>query len=826
MRIKIIVLYSLAILLSACQQSEPKIPPTFTTEALEGFATTEAPDGIVATDEPTTVPIEEFQAYFEESPCPFEVPENHVEGETVRCGYVTVLEDHRAPDGRTIKLAVAIFKAKNTISEPDPLIFLSGGPGEKTIASVLPLAEHLVIFNAERDLVFFDQRGVGSSEPALECPEFVDSLFDILDEPDPSTTERTVFNAVMACKDRLVSEGHNLAAYTTTQNAADVEAIREALGYEQINLFGGSYGSLLAQAVMRDFPKNIRSVIIDSTVPMSKSLLIDIPTTAVNATLHLMESCAMDEACNTTYPDLKNVLFDIVEAHNEEPKPVSLVNPLDGISYQALMTGDMIFGNLVFFLYQTPIIPTLPKAINDVANGNYDLMVQLSSRKLAVYDALSRGMSFSVLCTDDLLERTPEDYLNIRAAMPPPLAGRTDPEDVLEYGYFAICQNWPVKKADPSVRNPVVSDIPTLILGGEYDPVTPPEYGRMVAEHLNNSYFFEFPSIGHSVAVSNECARQMTTEFLANPTTEPDGTCRETLAIEFVLPIDFENIKLIPVTISEFGIQAVVPESWTRVAPEYYVSPDTTIELVIKEDTNNNREQFLKRWGASDVISEITHNNLTWTLYEANITDYNIAGYIATTPSDGGYFLVLIVTTSAQQELLFDSVFIPIIEAFRYDESIKDTAEAEGITPAITAKLTPFEDEAFKIRGLLPEGWTQVQPGVHARGDSASDQTMLIQKSYEGMTMEALVDALLPGLQLDELPAPSGERETASFSWTLCQTSISAPGVGTYIIDMALSEFEGKPHLVLLQSETGEHDNSSIYEDIFLEIIDAMEPLE
>jgi hypothetical protein len=234
----------------------------------------------------------------------------------------------------------------------------------------------------------------------------------------------------------------------------------------------------------------------------------------------------------------------------------------------------------------------------------------------------------------------------------------------------------------------------------------------------------------------------------------------------------------------------------------------------------------LKRWGASDVISEITHNNLTWTLYEANITDYNIAGYIATTPSDGGYFLVLIVTTSAQQELLFDSVFIPIIEAFRYDESIKDTAEAEGITPAITAKLTPFEDEAFKIRGLLPEGWTQVQPGVHARGDSASDQTMLIQKSYEGMTMEALVDALLPGLQLDELPAPSGERETASFSWTLCQTSISAPGVGTYIIDMALSEFEGKPHLVLLQSETGEHDNSSIYEDIFLEIIDAMEPLE
>jgi len=396
-------------------------------------------------------------------------------------------------------------------------------------------------------------------------------------------------------------------------------------------------------------------------------LLVDIPTTAVNATLHLMDSCASDQACNTAYPDLQNVLFEIVEAYNEHPMPVSLVNPLDGASYEALLTGDMIFGNLVFFLYQTPIIPMLPKAVNDVANGDYDLMIQLSNRKLAAYDAISRGMSFSVLCTDDLIDRTPEDYLELRATLPSALAGRTDPEDILQYGAFAICHNWPVEEADPAVKNPVASDIPTLILGGEFDPVTPPEYGRMVAEHLNNSYFYEFPSIGHSVAVANSCARQMTADFLTDPHTPPNSSCIKTLAIEFVLPLDLEKINLIPVSIQEFGIRALIPDGWTQVKPEYYISPDSTIELVIKEDTENNREEFIQNWGASEPISELEGNDLTWTLYESNLPDYNIAGYIATAPSKDGFYMVLIVTTPDQQKLVFDSVFNPILEAFQYE---------------------------------------------------------------------------------------------------------------------------------------------------------------
>ena len=121
------------------------------------------------------------------------------------------------------------------------------------------------------------------SEPALECPEFMQALLDLLDERDPDIALRTQFDAWMACRDRLVSEGHNLSAYNTTQNAADVNSIRIALGYDQVNLYGGSYGSLLAQAAMRDYPAGIRSVVLTSVLPLEKSLFVEGSTTIAKA---------------------------------------------------------------------------------------------------------------------------------------------------------------------------------------------------------------------------------------------------------------------------------------------------------------------------------------------------------------------------------------------------------------------------------------------------------------------------------------------------------------------------------------------------------------
>jgi pimeloyl-ACP methyl ester carboxylesterase len=273
---------------------------------------------------------------FEEGPCPFAVSEDSA----VECGFVVVPEVHDNPDGPTIRLAVAVLKDHRDEHQPDPVMLLSGGPGEKTMANAPAAAQILASVYPHRDFIVFDQRGVGLSEPALECPEWEQAHFDLLDEADPEVALQTTFEALMACCDRLVSEGHDLSAYNTAQNAADVNAIRIAFGYDQVNLYGGSYGSLLAQATMRDHPEAIRSVAMNSVVPLEGSIFVDASTTVPDAFLRLLDTCAEDAACDSAYPDLPEVLFEVIDRLNAEPIPITVTNPVDSQSYAALLTGD------------------------------------------------------------------------------------------------------------------------------------------------------------------------------------------------------------------------------------------------------------------------------------------------------------------------------------------------------------------------------------------------------------------------------------------------------------------------------------------------------
>ncbi len=446
-----------------------------------------------------------------------------IQGQVIDCGFVVVPEDRSdTENSNTIKLAVVIFRAGDD-APADPVMLLSGGPGEKTVANANFAAGTFLEIAPERDLIVFDQRGVGLSEPALECPEWNEAFLASLNEADPEKALSGPFDALTVCHERLVAEGYNLSAYNTVQNAADVNDIRLALGYEQVNLLGVSYGSVLAQAVMRDFPDIVRSAVIDSVLPVEGSFFVDTATTASQALDNLLAACTADEACNAAYPNLRQVLFDLIDILNAEPVDITLTNPLTGAKVPSRLTGDSVLSNLVFFLYQAPILPQLPQTIFDVAAGDYTLMTQLSSFSLIAFEALTRGMLYSVFCADDLIGRTEEDYLNVIAALPKQYQGNTDIEVMMEYNPFNTCANWPVDAADPSVKEPVVSDVPTLLFGGEFDPVTPFAYAESVAENLSNSYVYEFPAVGHSVNVSSECARSITSTFIDNPDQEPDS---------------------------------------------------------------------------------------------------------------------------------------------------------------------------------------------------------------------------------------------------------------------------------------------------------------
>jgi len=646
------------LLISACGGG----PPTSAPEPAETAAPTEVAPEPTATIQPTQEPV----ATFEEAPCPFDVPE----GTPVECGFVVVPEDHNDPAGPTIRLAVAVLKDQSEEHQPDPVILLSGGPGEKTVHNAPALAQVLAPIHPNRDLIIFDQRGVGLSEPALECPEFVEALFDLLDEPDPNVAAQGQFDAFMTCRDWLVSEGHNLSAYNTVQSAADVNAIRIALGYDQVNLYGGSYGSLLAQATMRDYPEGIRSVAINSVLPLEKSLGVEGSTTTANAVMRLLDGCAAHEACNSAYPDLQEVLFEVIDRLNTEPVPITVTNPLDGQSYDAFLTGDAVLGNLVTFLYITQIIPVLPQAVYDVYNGDYELMTQLSSTRLALLDLTTRGMTYSVLCTDDLIGRTPEDLLNIRAALPRQLLSSADPAVIVEYGLFGICENWPVEEADPWVKEPLVSDIPTLVLEGELDPVTPPEYGQLVAENLSKGYLFEFPGVGHDV-LANECARSIAGAFIDDPTQAPDAACiAEMPGVVFDVPGEAPELVLEAFTDEERGFSSLVPAGWQELAPANLVRGNTALDptyFVLEATPGTAAELFGNLAGqlgldpVPEPVASAEVGNFTWDFYTFERRG-NPADLALAEDGEKGYF-VFLISAPDEHDALYEQLFLPAVEA-------------------------------------------------------------------------------------------------------------------------------------------------------------------
>ena len=665
------------ILLAACarpatvQRSAATPAPTV---AAEPETTLVVPtDTVEPQPSPTPVALPGEPA-FETAPCPFTLPPDEKEGETVVCGFVNVPELHGDPDSGMLQLAVVVFKSQSGAPKPDPVILLSGGPGEKTVENAANMLSILGQFRGQRDIIVFDQRGVGQSKPALECPEFVQAILDNLDEIDSQTGLRLMFDAIMSCRDRLVAQGHNLAAYNTTENAADVDDIRRALGYDQVNLYGGSYGSLLAQAVMRDHPEGIRSVVIGAVLPANRSFFVHVPTTSVNAVLRLLDNCAADDACNRAYPNLKQTLYDVVDRLNAGPAPITVTNSLDGKNYPALLGGDAVFSNLVNFLYITDIIPVLPQAIHDVSQGKYDLMTRLTGMIFLLANATSRGMTYSVMCAEDLIGVTPEQYLEVRAQMPRPLAGSADPEDIIEYGFFGICENWPVPQADPSVKQPVKSDVPTLLLEGELDPVTPIEYAREVAGHLTNGTVIEFPGIGHNVLVASPCARRIALDFVNDPASSPDASCvADMQGVVFDLPKEAPgDIVLEPVTDVKTGLQAVAPAGWNRVAPGTFVRQQTSLDstALIYDNVSMTPDDFmqliasrLKLDAPPTATATLEANDLAWNLYSTTVQGVML-DIAAAAVDDQTTRVVIMQSLPAEREMLYQEVFLPAIKAF------------------------------------------------------------------------------------------------------------------------------------------------------------------
>lgn len=600
---------------------------------------------------------------FEPGDCPFSVPA----GATFDCGFVVVPEDRSDPNNsETIRLAVAVRRGDG--SQPDPVVLLAGGPGESVIPNAALYANLFGQIAGSRDLVFFDQRGVGASEPSLQCPGFTEVYIANLNETDPLVAVQANLDFYAECRDALLAEGYNLNAFDTVQNAADVNDLAAALGYEQVNLLGVSYGSLLAQSVMRDFPSVVRSVVIDSVLPTTRSFFIDSSISAANTVERLLDTCAADEACNAAYPNLRETLYATVETLNDNPVPLTITDPITGDVYDMQLTGDAVIGTLLLFLYQTPVIPSLPQAIYTVSQGNYDLIAQLNGQILPQIGALTRGMQFATQCADDLIGRDPvAEYPDIVASLPEVYRGRVEPEVAAELAIAGLCSLWGVEPLDASVKDPVISDIPALVFAGEFDPVTPPEFASEVAENLANSYFYTLPSTGHSVNVASGCARSISTAFIEDPTTEPDTSCIDEIApIAFTLPTT--EFAFEPLESETFGYTSIVPEGWTELQPGVYAqNADNPSVLLLQQalpGTLADATALLSTQLGSELgepDSTYEGGALTWSVYQVSVSGTPLE--LAFAKNDGTTFIVLVQAPAAQRDQYYEGLFLAVLDA-------------------------------------------------------------------------------------------------------------------------------------------------------------------
>jgi pimeloyl-ACP methyl ester carboxylesterase len=477
---------------------------------------------------------------FEAGPCQFDLPSGAVEGRDVKCGTLVVREEHADPDSPTIQLAVAILPSRAARATADPIVFNQGGPGFGSIDTYLPILLGSA-FRDRRDLVLFDQRGTGHSNPALTCPEVIKQAIATLDQNLNAAQADAQFNAAtLLCRDRLVHAGVNLSAYNTQESAADIEDLRVALGYQALNLYGVSYGSLLVLDTVRFFPQSVRSAIIDGVVPAQGNMTTGVPNSEDRAFTELFKACTADATCNTAYPHLEDTFFNLVDKLNQTPVQIQVVDPSTGQIYPAILNGDGLLAAVFQAMYESDLVPALPEIIRRANTGDFSALEPIVAL-INLDPDFDIGMYWSVICAENGdFDPAAITYPGVR-----PVLAKDQP--VNNQSVKDLCAAWKVRDLSATLNTPVTSTVPTLVMNGRFDPITPPSNGILAAQSLSNSTVITVPTTAHGAfPAGGVCVSQIMGTFVDNPQQKVDTKCLDNIApITFATSGNLINFSVI-----------------------------------------------------------------------------------------------------------------------------------------------------------------------------------------------------------------------------------------------------------------------------------------
>ena len=625
---------------------------------------------------PTPLPTVAYIPTYESSNCRFDVPK----GAHVSCGYLIVPEDRAGDPTHTIRLAVAVYHSSSSNPASEPVLFLQGGPGGEAVklsSEAYPLL--VAPFLPERDFIAYDQRGTGLSEPALNCSDLTKAyLQDIYGQIPPDTRKIVYTNAFLSCQGQMSVGGINLNAYTTSASAADVRDLLKVLNYQQVDLYGASYGTRLAQVILRDDPSIVHAAILDSVVPIETNFFAQYPGSIQSALKLLFDACSADPKCDAAYPNLEAVFWDEVSRLDSKPVTLTIANPQTGTITENV-DGSVFIGVVLGSLKQSDLITTAPQTIYHFKAGDYSAVLAAETSLPFAFQGISAGLYISMICHEHILATTPDQ---LQAAVGGPV-------DIQEYAWlpffgnaqdiYRACQSWHAVGPSSGENAPVSSDIPTLIITGKFDPTTPPKYAQQVEAHLSHSYYFEFPNQGHTptAADASGCAMRTAVAFLANPQVEPNRSCLDNLQpVYFLLPYTGNPpVQLRDTQVS--GISVRIPRGWRDLGDGFYLREDSPFDITqigltsLPGTTSADLLRWIsqKAWGyrgldAAPVwAGQRKANGLEWTLYTSG--SYGRPADIAMADHNGTSIVVVAYSNIDEHDAFYRTVFLPVVDSIQ-----------------------------------------------------------------------------------------------------------------------------------------------------------------
>ncbi|GAA5139104.1 alpha/beta hydrolase [Thalassotalea piscium] len=419
----------------------------------------------------------------------------HIDGikQKVQCGTLQVPENYQVPAGTQISVNFAVIPAIDKTQNKEPLMFLAGGPGQAAAEIAASLRQGFTQVRKTRDLILVDQRGTGKSNP-LQCEE-VDDV-----DPYASIPEDLDVEDIKQC---LAQFEGDLSQFNTENAIRDFDAVRAALGYEKIAIYGGSYGTRAGLVFMRMFPDSLSAVVLDSVGPIEVPIGTFGQSSARSFNM-LIQHCMEEATCKQAYPNLAQEFATVMERLSEKPITTTITHPRLGTPTEFVISRLKFVSTLRMQLYTVEMRTMVPLVVHQAFLGNFAPLAGLTAMQDSSM-GMYVGLLFNIVCNEDVPRISDEMWRKD--------ADNNFGQDASHLAWKTVCPVWPQYRLNETFYQPVTTNVPTLIISGDVDPVTPPSNGEYSDKSLPNSKHLILKNSGHTPGPST-CAINIIDEFL------------------------------------------------------------------------------------------------------------------------------------------------------------------------------------------------------------------------------------------------------------------------------------------------------------------------